>query len=49
MESLYCGVLLFSVNLAQFLINIVFFLPNMFGATTPDITGGVGSLFGCNL
>ncbi len=49
MDALFCPLINFTFDLAQFLLNLVFLLPGLFGVSAPDISSGVGSLFGCSI
>lgn len=49
MISFLCPYVTFAFTIAQVFINLIFLVPNLMGITTPDITAGMGSIFGCNL
>jgi hypothetical protein len=44
-----CPFVTFAFDVAQFFLNLIFLLPNLIGITTPNLTSGLGSVFGCNL
>lgn len=49
MGDFWCFLVSGSMNLLQFVIDLLYSFWGLFGVTAPDIHDAVGSLFGCDI